>query len=119
MEEIAYAVRLGMDVVVTDHHQPREKLPACTAVVNPHRKDQQGGFRDLAGVGVAFKLVCAMEADSSGEMLEYYSDLAALGTIADVVPLKAENRLYWSAMDWKVCSIRRMRGWRRCFRLAD
>lgn len=92
MEEIAYAVRLGMDVVVTDHHQPREKLPACTAVVNPHRKDQQGGFRDLAGVGVAFKLVCAMEADSSGEMLEYYSDLAALGTIADVVPLKAENR---------------------------
>ena len=93
LEEISYAVRLGMDVVVTDHHQPRESLPDCTAVVNPHRKDQQDVFCDLAGVGVAFKLICAMEGDSGDEMLEYYSDLVALGTIADVVPLREENRV--------------------------
>ncbi len=93
IEEIAYAVGLGLDVVVTDHHQPREQLPVCTAVVNPHRKDQREVFRDLAGVGVAFKLVCALEEDDGGEMLEYYADLVALGTIADVVPLLGENRL--------------------------
>lgn len=92
IEEIAYASRLGMDVVVTDHHQPRDQLPVCAAVVNPHRKDQKAGFRDLAGVGVALKLVCALEEDSGSEMLEYYGDLAALGTVADVVPMRGENR---------------------------
>lgn len=92
LEEIAYATRLGMDVVVTDHHQPRSTLPGCTAVVDPHRKDQQEVFKDLAGVGVAFKLICAMEQDDGSEMLEYYSDLVTLGTVADVVPLKEENR---------------------------
>ncbi|MDD3193510.1 MAG: single-stranded-DNA-specific exonuclease RecJ [Oscillospiraceae bacterium] len=92
INEIAYAVRLGMDVVVTDHHQPREELPDCTAVVNPHRRDQDEVFRELAGVGVAFKLVCALEQDDGGEMLEYYSDLVALGTVADVVALQGENR---------------------------
>lgn len=92
LDEISYAVRLGMDVVVTDHHQPRETLPSCSAVVNPHRRDQQAGYHDLAGVGVAFKLVCAMEGDDGSEMLEYYSDLVALGTIADMVPLRGENR---------------------------
>ncbi len=92
VEEIAYAVGLGIDVVVTDHHQPRETLPVCTAVVNPHRKDQQAIFRDLAGVGVAFKLVCALEQDDGKEMLEYYADLVTLGTVADVVPLLGENR---------------------------
>ena len=92
LDEISYAVRLGMDVVVTDHHQPRETLPSCSAVVNPHRRDQQAGYHGLAGVGVAFKLVCAMEGDDGSEMLEYYSDLVALGTIADMVPLRGENR---------------------------
>ncbi len=92
IDEIAYAIRSGLDVVVTDHHQPREPLPVCTAVVNPHRKDQKMVFRDLAGVGIAFKLVCALEQDDGKEMLEYYADLVALGTIADVVPLLGENR---------------------------
>ena len=92
-EEILYAGTLGMDVVVTDHHTPRDTLPQAAAVVNPHRADCPSRFKGLAGVGVAFKLVCALEGDQGGEMLEYYSDLVALGTIADVVPLVGENRV--------------------------
>lgn len=92
-EEIAYAKTLGIDVIVTDHHTPRETLPDAVAVINPHRKDCPSGLTELAGVGVAFKLVCALEGDENGdEMLEYYSDLVALGTVADVVPLTGENR---------------------------
>lgn len=92
IDEIVYAGRCGIDVIVTDHHQPRESLPACVAVIDPHRKDQENVFRDFAGVGVAFKLICALEQDDGGEMLEYYSDFVMLGTIADVVPLLGENR---------------------------
>ena len=91
-EEIAHANSLGIDVVVTDHHQPRETLPDAVAVVDPHRPDCPSPFKGLSGVGVAFKLVCALEGDDGYEMIEHYGDLAALGTIADVMPLTYDNR---------------------------
>ncbi|WRS28246.1 single-stranded-DNA-specific exonuclease RecJ [Oscillospiraceae bacterium MB08-C2-2] len=93
LEEIEYAATLGMEVVVTDHHQPRSQLPQAVAVINPHRKDCPSRYKDLAGVGVAFKLICGLEGDESGELMEYYADLVALGTIADVVPLTGDNRI--------------------------
>lgn len=95
--EIAHAAGLGIDVVVSDHHTPRETLPPdAVAVVNPHRADCSSRYKDLAGVGVAFKLVCALEggAESAPELLEYYAELVALGTVADVVPLTGENRVF-------------------------
>lgn len=92
-DEIAYAATLGVDVVVTDHHQPPERLPDAVAVVDPHRKDCPSGCTNLAGVGVAFKLACALEEDDGEELLEYYGMLVAIGTIGDVVPLTGENRL--------------------------
>lgn len=89
--EIAHAAALGIDVVVTDHHQPPEILPEACAIVNPHRIDCPSKFKDYAGVGVAFKLVCALEGDAES-VAESYADLVALGTVADVVPLLGENR---------------------------
>lgn len=90
-EEVEYANSLGIDVVITDHHQPPEKIPNACAVVNPHRADCTGGYKYFAGVGVAFKLVCAMEGDSEF-ISDNYCDLVALGTIADIVPLTGENK---------------------------
>ncbi|WP_050697756.1 single-stranded-DNA-specific exonuclease RecJ [Anaeromassilibacillus senegalensis] len=95
IEEVDYANSLGMDVVVTDHHQPRESLPAAVAVVDPHRQDCPSVFKEFSGVGVAFKLIMAMEGpgcDVTG-LLENYADLAAIGTIGDIVPLTGENRM--------------------------
>ena len=92
VEEVAYAAEKGIDVVVTDHHQPQEILPAAVAVVDPHRADCGSAFKDYAGVGVAFKLVCALEGDEES-ILERYADLAAIGTLADVMPLSGENRV--------------------------
>ncbi len=86
VEEIAYARSWGIDVVVTDHHQPQETLPEAAAVVDPHRADCPSEFKDYAGVGVAFQLVCALEGDVES-VLERYADLVALGTLADVMPL--------------------------------
>ncbi|MDL2247859.1 single-stranded-DNA-specific exonuclease RecJ, partial [Bacteroides sp. OttesenSCG-928-J23] len=91
--EIAHAAALGIDVVVTDHHTPRDTLPQAVAVVNPHRADCPSRCKDLAGVGVAFKLVCALEEAPGEELMEYYGELVSLGTIADVVPLTGENRI--------------------------
>ena len=79
--------RLSLSLVVTDHHQCAETLPECDAVVNPHRPDCPYPFKELAGVGVALKLAQALGAET-----EAYLDLAALGTIADVMPLVGENR---------------------------
>ncbi|MBR2406138.1 MAG: single-stranded-DNA-specific exonuclease RecJ [Clostridia bacterium] len=92
VEEVDYAASCGIDVVVTDHHQPPEELPRAVAVVDPHRKDCTGDFKDLAGVGVAFQLVCALEGDPD-RVLEEYGDLVALGTLADVMPLHGDNRV--------------------------
>ena len=98
--EIAHAAALGVDTVVTDHHECHAELPVCTAVVNPHRPDCPYPFKELAGVGVVFKFICACEAVRTGcsprEALDcmgrYLIDLVAIGTIADVMPLTDENR---------------------------
>lgn len=97
LEEIAAANRLGMEVVVTDHHLPKEQLPEAVAVVDPHRIDSGMEFKDFAGVGVAFALAVAVAGSSAEAMLRLYSDLVALGTVADVMPLTHENRgmVYW------------------------
>ena len=91
IEEAKYIKQLGIDLVITDHHQPGDELPLADAVVNPHREDCPSSFKDLAGVGVAFKLCAALDGDYS-IISEQFSDLAAVGTIADIVPLKGENR---------------------------
>ena len=94
-QEISHANSLGMDVVVTDHHTPPEILPEAVAIVNPHRKDCLSEFKHLSGVGVAFKLIMALEDNhlNIDALLERYSDIVALGTIGDVVSLTGENRL--------------------------
>lgn len=88
-EEIAYAKSLGMDVVVTDHHEPPEELPAAAAVVNPKQPGCPYPCKELAGVGVAFKLAHALLDEPPLEWLE----IAAIGTVADLMPLVNENRL--------------------------
>ena len=94
VEETEYAKSLGMKVVITDHHECKTPLPQADAVVNPRRSDSAHPFRELAGVGVAFKLICAMERDTGiKELLDEYADIVALGTVADVMPLKGENRI--------------------------
>ena len=92
LEEAAFAKELGMDMVITDHHQPREVLPEAVAVVNPHRSDCRSAFKHLAGVGVAFKLIAALEDGDYEAVLDMFSDFVTIGTIADVVSLTGENR---------------------------
>lgn len=92
LDEAEYIYSLGMELVITDHHQIGESLPRAEAVVNPHRADNKIRFRDFAGVGVAFKLACALFDGDVYELMEQYADLVALGTIGDVVALKDENR---------------------------
>ena len=99
--EIAHARELGMDVIVTDHHEPGESLPDCLAVINPKRADSTYPFTDLAGVGVTFKLVHGLitRAVERGVLeranvnLKHKLDLVALGTVADTVTLLDENRI--------------------------
>ena len=92
VEEVRHAASIGVDMIITDHHECGEgPLPEAAAVVDCKRPDEVYPNRYLAGVGVALKLVCACEGSSS-EMLERYCDLAAIGTVADVMPLVGENR---------------------------
>jgi single-stranded-DNA-specific exonuclease len=91
LEEADFAASLGVDMIITDHHECLDTLPAAVAVVDPKRPDSPYPGRELAGVGVAFKLLCAMEG-SAARPLEDYSDLVAVGTIADVMPIVGENR---------------------------
>ncbi len=93
IEEINHANALGIDVVVTDHHKAGEALPQAIAVVDPHREDCFCDFKEWAGVGVAFKLVSALDGSEGYELLEEYGDIVALGTVADIVSLKSENRI--------------------------
>lgn len=101
--ECAYAKSLGMEMVITDHHECREELPDACAVVNPHRQDCTYPFTELAGVGVVFKLLCAYEsalrtsafcvdADAVESVFAAFGDLVAIGTVADVMPMVDENR---------------------------
>lgn len=94
VQEVARANELGVDVVVTDHHRPQEILPDAVAVVDAYRPDDTSPYKHFSGVGIAFKLLMALE-DGAGDvedLLEAYSDLAAIGTIGDIVPLTGENR---------------------------
>ena len=94
LHQVERARELGMEVVVTDHHECVGDLPGAVAVVDPHRKDDGYPFKGLAGVGVAFKLVSALEGPGAEEaLLERYSALTALGSIADIMPVTGENRV--------------------------
>ena len=97
LREIEHARALGVDVVVTDHHQIGGALPQCHAVVNPHREDCDLPFRDYTGAALAFLLVCALDGSEPAEFLPAYGELLALGTVADVVPLLGDNRAFTRA----------------------
>jgi single-stranded-DNA-specific exonuclease len=101
-KETAYAAENGIDMVITDHHECHGELPVACAVVNPHRPDCEYRFKELAGVGVIFKFVCAYEIarrpeddaiECVKEICKTYIDLVAVGTVADVMPLIDENRV--------------------------
>ena len=92
VEEAEFAAELGIDLIITDHHLPPETLPKAVAVVDPRRLDDTSPFKGLCGAGVAFKLCAALDGCPPEEMLDYCGDLAAVGTVADVMPLTGENR---------------------------
>lgn len=91
VEEAKYIAEWGAQLVITDHHQPPQELPVCEACIDPHRADDNSPFKELCGAGVVLKLLCALEEDEDF-VLEQYADLAAVGTVADVMPLIGENR---------------------------
>lgn len=94
-DEIELSNSLGMDVVVTDHHTVPEQIPNAVAVVDPHRPDCKSKFKELSGVGVVFKLIIALEGEYAdlNMLMEEYADIAAIGTIGDIVSLTGENRV--------------------------
>lgn len=91
VEESRKIHELGMDLVITDHHLEGDELPEAVAIVDPHRKDSPCPFEDYCGAGIALQLCCAMEGNSE-RVIEDLGDLAAIGTVADLVPLRGENR---------------------------
>ena len=91
IDEAKYINELEMELIVTDHHLPSDVLPQAVAVVDPHREDCNLEFKDYAGVGVAYKLICALEGEENG-VTDSFADLAAIGTVADIMPLIKENR---------------------------
>jgi len=94
-DQIEYAMGMGIDVIVTDHHKPEEKIPNCIAVINPNREDCSYPFNGLCGAGVAFKLAFAI-ADTISvdlDMVWKYADIVTLGIAADIVPMVDENRI--------------------------
>ncbi len=95
VSEAALCRELGMDLVITDHHECKELLPDAVAIVDPHRRDGGYPHKDLSGVGVAFKLASAL-CGSQEAVLQDYADMVCLGTVADVMPLQGENRVFVS-----------------------
>ena len=95
LEEAALCRELGMDLVITDHHECKEELPRAAAIVDPHKPGDGYPHRNLSGVAVAFKLACALSGDAQA-VLEEYADMVCLGTVADVIPLVGENRVFVS-----------------------
>ncbi len=91
VEEARFLQEQGVELVITDHHQPPQDIPVCGACVDPHRADDMSPFKELCGAGVVLKLLCALEEDEEFVM-EQYAELAAIGTIGDVMPLTGENR---------------------------
>ena len=96
VKEIAHAKSLGIDTVVTDHHMPQNELPNACAVVDLHRPDCPSRFKHLSGVGVAFKLIMALEGEycDVDALLDNYADLLCIGTVGDIVELRGENRVF-------------------------
>lgn len=95
VKEVELAKGLGIDVIITDHHEVPEELPKATAIVDAKRKDNEYPFNQLAGCGVAFKLTQALSIKlnlNENEWLKYI-DIACIGTISDIVPLIDENRV--------------------------
>ena len=92
IDEVAYANSIGLDIVITDHHLPKKEIPQALAVVDPLQPDDTSPCKILAGVGVAFKLVCALEGAPCEEMLDFYADFVCVGTVADLMLLEGENR---------------------------
>ena len=92
ISEVDFANSIGLDIIVTDHHLPKGEIPRALAVVDPLRKDDESPCKTLCGAGVAFKLVCALEQADPMEMLEFYGDFVAVGTVADLMLLEGENR---------------------------
>ncbi|MFS0575326.1 single-stranded-DNA-specific exonuclease RecJ [Sporosarcina sp. 179-K 3D1 HS] len=90
IDQIAYAKSLGMQVIITDHHEIGETLPAADAIIHPRHPEGSYPFGELAGVGVAFKLACALLGEIPYDLIE----LVAIGTVADLVPLRDENRYF-------------------------
>ena len=93
VSEAQLCKQLGIDLVITDHHECKDILPEAVAVVDPHRPDCRYPHHDLCGVGVAFKLACALSGDQEAVLAEY-ADMVCLGTVADVMPLVGENRVF-------------------------
>lgn len=93
IEEAGLCKSLGIDLVITDHHECKDILPDAVAVVNPHRPDGGYPHKNLSGVGVAFKLACALSGDQEKTLIDY-ADMVCLGTVADVMPLVGENRVF-------------------------
>ncbi len=93
VEEARFAREIGLDLVITDHHECKEILPEAAAVVDPRRSDCPYPFKHLAGVGVALKLVLALGRGNERELLDRYCTLAAIGTVADVMRMSDENRI--------------------------
>ena len=95
VEEAALCKEKGIDLVITDHHECKDTLPQAIAVVDPHRPDCTYPHKTLSGVGVAFKLAAALCGDQN-KVLEQYGDMVCMGTVADVMPLQGENRVFVS-----------------------
>ena len=93
VEEARLCKQLGIDLVITDHHECKEQLPEAVAVVDPHRPDGGYPHKNLSGVGVAFKLAAALSGDQMA-VLNEYADMVCLGTVADVMPLVGETRVF-------------------------
>lgn len=92
IDQVKYANSIGLDIVITDHHLPKKEIPPALAVVDPLQPDDTSPCKILAGVGVAFKLVCALEGALCEEMLDFYADFVCVGTVADLMLLEGENR---------------------------
>ena len=95
VEEARLVRQLGMELVITDHHECKDTLPQAVAIVDPHKPDDTYPHRCLSGVALAFKLACALSGDTE-QVLDRYADMVCLGTVADVIPLLGENRVFVS-----------------------
>jgi single-stranded-DNA-specific exonuclease len=98
IKEVIHANEIGLDMIITDHHQPGSELPPALAIINPKQASDRYPEKNLAGVGVAYKLACALDLErATSNSQAYFSrpdllDLVAIGTVADIVPLTGENR---------------------------